>query len=126
MDKDLKGVPVEGEKISRARLNKPASQNEVAVAVGVQRETVSVWEQPGVKGIRASHFRKLIEFLDVKPEEIRASSNGDDAALSIVAFALRHNIPPGAITRASKLVAQAAKQSEPARAKVEKKKRGGK
>lgn len=50
---------------------------------------------------------------------------GNDPALSIVEFALKHGISPDAITRASKLVKQAASQSPPAQGKSDKK-RGSK
>jgi transcriptional regulator with XRE-family HTH domain len=72
MGSALKGIPCFGEKIARARRDRPASQHEVGIAVGVNRETVSGWEKPGIKGIRPSHFRKIVEFLSINPEQIRA------------------------------------------------------
>jgi transcriptional regulator with XRE-family HTH domain len=67
-----RGVKISGEKLAQLRARRHFTDDEIAKAVGVHRETVTRWQQPGTHGAKASAFRKLIEFFGVPGEMIYA------------------------------------------------------
>lgn len=139
-------VQISAERLKARREARFMSQAELAAAAGMGLSNVQRLERGKISAIMRTGIPKLAaalrltdqEFMDQiaitvigndgdghgngVPEPTPPKEDPDAGAMSIVEFALKHKLPPGAIQRASQLIKQAASQSPAARAKTEKKK----